>query len=126
MVGSTPESGRAGARLSSVDLEELDDLATALPGVRRTARDGVARWQLRGRLVARELDETHVVIRVPFDVRDALLHQYPHVFSVPARFVKHLMVVADLGAADAGTVEAALEDALESAWRLQSGGDLES
>ena len=67
--------------------------------------------------MARELDATHVAVRVPFDVRDALLHQHPDVFSVPPRFAKHMMVVADLGAGDDGAVE----DAVESAWRLQSG-----
>lgn len=63
-----------------------------------------------------ELDETHVAVRVPFDVRDALLHQHPEVFSVPPRFAKHMMVVADLGVGKDGAVE----DAVEAAWRLQS------
>jgi len=56
-----------------------------------------------------------VVVRVPFDVRDALLRQYPDVFSVPSRFAKHMMVVADLTAGDDGAVE----DAVTAAWRLQ-------
>jgi hypothetical protein len=101
-----------------VDLEGFDELATSRVGVRRTISGGKARWQLRGRLVARELDRTHVVVRVPFEVRDALLHQYPDVFSVPPRFLRHMMVVADLAVGDDG----ALEDAVESAWRLQSEG----
>jgi hypothetical protein len=99
-----------------VDLGGFDDLVTSLAGVRRTSA-GPARWQLRGRLVARELDATHVAVRVPFDVRDALLHQYPDVFSVPPRFAKHMMVVADLAAGDDGAVE----DAVAAAWRLQAG-----
>ena len=99
-----------------MDLGAFDDLATSLTGVRRTSAGGAARWQLKGRLVARELDDTHVVVRVSFDVRDALLHQHPGVFSVPPRFAKHMMVVADLAAGDDGAVE----DALESAWRLQA------
>ena len=37
--------------------------------------------------------------------------EYPEVFTVPGRFVKHMMVVADLTAADDGAVEAALEAA---------------
>lgn len=98
-----------------MDLPTFDELATSLPGVRRTSAGGAARWQCRGRLVARELDAEHVVVRVPFDVRDALLHQHPDVFSVPPRFARHMMVVADLVAGDDGAVE----DALISAWRLQ-------
>lgn len=72
--------------------------------------------------MARELDATHVVVRVPFDVRDALLHQHPDVFSVSPRFAKHMMVVADLAAGDDGAVE----DAVESAWRLQADPGVDS
>lgn len=103
-------------------LDAFNDLATSFVGVRRTSADGLARWQYKGRLVARELDATHAAVRVPFEVRDALLHQHPTVFSVPTRFTKHMMVVADL---DAGDHEA-VEDAVESAWRLQTQGDLDS
>ncbi len=102
-----------------MDLRDFDERATSLDGVRRTASGGATRWQLRGRLVARELDATHVVIRAAFDVRDRLLADHPQVFSVPNRFATHLMVVADLAAGDDGAVE----DALEAAWRLQ--GDVD-
>ena len=98
-----------------VDLVAFDAIATSLEGVRRTTAGGAARWQLRGRLVARELDATHVVVRVPFDVRDTLLRRRPGVFSLPRRFAKHMMVVADLDGGDDGAVE----DAVEAAWNLQ-------
>jgi hypothetical protein len=110
------------AKLPSVDLEAFDELASSFAGVRRTSAGGPARWQYRGRLVARELDATHVAVRVPFEVRDMLLRQRSAVFSVPSRFTKHMMVVADLAAGDDG----ALEDAVGSAWRLQSHADLDS
>lgn len=58
----------------------------------------------------------HVAVRVPFDVRDALLHHHPDVFSVPPRFAKHMIVVADLDAEDDGAVE----DAVTAAWRMQA------
>ncbi len=110
------------AKLPNVDLDAFSELATSLAGVRRTSAGGLARWQYQGRLVAREMDATHVAVRVPFDVRDALLHQHPNVFSVPPRFAKHMMVVADLDAGDDGSVE----DAVESAWRLQTQNDVDS
>ena len=97
-------------------MDAFDVVATSLDGVRRTSAGDLARWQCRGRLVARQLDATHVVVRVPFDVRDALLHQHPDVFSVPSRFAKHMMVVVDIAAGDDGAVE----HAVESAWRLQA------
>ena len=102
-----------------MDLAAFHGFATSLAGVRRTSTGGTARWQCNGRLVARELDATHVVVRVPFDVRDVLLRQHPDVFSVPPRFTKHMMVVADLDAGEDGAVE----DAVTSAWRLQTAGD---
>jgi len=101
-----------------VDLADFDALATSLAGVRRTTTGGAARWSLHGRLVARQLDDTHVVIRAELDVRESLVEQHPEVFTVPRRFVKHMMVVADLTAADDGAVE----DALEAAWSLQREG----
>ncbi len=102
-----------------MDLGQFDERAMSLEGVRRTASGGATRWQLRGRLVARELDATHVVIRVAFDVRDRLVEDHPAVFSVPRRFAKHMTVVADLDGGDDGAVE----DALEAAWRLQDDVD---
>ena len=98
-----------------VDLDDLARLAGALTDVRRTRRDGLSQWRYHGRLIARQLDDTHVVIRADFDVREELLRQSPGTFSVPNRYVKHMMVVADLATGDAG----AIEDALEAAWQLQ-------
>lgn len=101
-------------------MSAFHQLVTSRPGVRRAGR--ADRWVCRGRLVARAVDETHVVVRVPFDVRDVLRRQHPDVFSVPTRFAKHMMVVADLSAADDVAVEDAVEDAVEAAWRLQADG----
>ena len=98
-----------------MDLEGFDRAATSLEGVRRRTVDGAARWVFDGRLVARELDARHVVVRVPFEVRDELCARAPAVFEVPRRFRKHMMVVADLSAGD----DEVVEDALEAAWSLQ-------
>jgi hypothetical protein len=96
-------------------IDEIDGLAQPLTGVRRSAAGGLAQWRYHGRLVARQLDDTHLVIRADFDYRDELLRQFPGTFSVPARYRKHMMVVADLAGGDVGAVE----DALEAAWQLQ-------
>ena len=98
---------------------EVARLAEALAGVRRTAPEGLAVWRYHGRLVARQLDDAHLVIRADFDYRDSVVRQFPRTFSVPARYAKHMMVVADLAAGDAG----AIEDALEAAWQLQRSAD---
>jgi hypothetical protein len=102
-----------------VQMDDVARLAAALEGVRRTAPEGLAEWRYDGRLVARQLDDTSLLIRADFDYRDSILRQFPGSFSVPTRYVKHMMVVADLAAGDAG----AIEDALEAAWQLQRTGD---
>ena len=78
----------------------------------------MAEWRYHGRLVARQLDDVHLVIRADFNYRDSILRQFPGTFSVPAHFIKHMMVVADFASGDAG----AIEDALEAAWQLQRSG----
>ena len=98
-------------------LAELSRLAAQLEGVVERRRGGLLEWRYRGRLVARQLDGSHVVIRASFDFRDLLLQSFPETFSAPGRFAKHMMIVADLenGNADA------IEDAVIGAWELQSG-----
>jgi hypothetical protein len=106
-------------KLTVLQIGEVARLAAALAGVRRTAADGLAQWRYHDRLVARQIDDTHLVIRCDFDYRDLLLRQFPDTFSVPARYSKHMMVVADLASGEAG----AIEDALEAAWQLQRSAD---
>jgi hypothetical protein len=98
-------------------LEDLSRLVTQLQGVSESRRDGLLDWRYHGRLVARQLDDDHVVIRASFEFRDLLLHLFPETFSVPARFAKHMMIVANL---EHGNPDA-IEDAAIAAWELQSG-----
>jgi hypothetical protein len=96
-------------------MSDVARVVAALAGVRLTAPKGLAEWRYHGRLVVRQLDNAHVVIRADFDYRDSLLRQYPETFSVPSRYIKHMMVVADVARGDADAVE----DAVEAAWLLQ-------
>jgi len=100
-----------------VTLDDLRRLVAQLDGVSERRREGLLDWRFHGRLVARQLDETHVVIRATFEFRDFLLHSFPETFSVPERFARHMMVVADLEQGNAD----AIEDAVIGAWELQSG-----
>ena len=102
-----------------MDLDEFHDVVMALDGVRRTSSGGAARWTYQGRLVARQLDNTQVVVRVPFDVRDALVRRHPDAFTVPNRFTKHMKVVVDLERAP----DDAVEEAVVAAWDLQAAHD---
>ena len=102
-----------------MQMDDVARLAEGLAGVRSTTRHGLTEWRYHGRLVARQLDDLHLVIRAEFGYRDSLLRKFPGTFSVPARYRKHMMVVADLASGDAGAVE----DALEAAWQLQWSAD---
>ena len=102
-----------------MDISEVASLAGALAGVRGTTSGGRAQWRYRGRLVARQLDDGHLVIRADFDYRALVVREFPGTFSVPARFARHMMVVADLAAGDRG----AIEDAIAAAWELQRRAD---
>jgi hypothetical protein len=100
-------------------IDEVARRAEALTGVRRSTVDGLAQWRYHGRLVARQLDDAHLVIRADFDYRASVLQHFPETFSVPTRYRKHMMIVADLADGDPG----AIEDALEAAWQLQRTAD---
>ena len=96
---------------------DISDLAADLDGVTERHRNGLLQWRYHGRLVARQLDATHIVIRASFDSREFLLRAFPETFTVPRRFEKHMMIVADL---EIGNPDA-VEDAVIGAWELQSG-----
>jgi hypothetical protein len=98
-----------------MDMPQFEALARRLDGVRTGRAGGLLHCRYHGRLVGRQIDQMHVVIRCSFDLRERWLEQFPETFSVPARFAKHMMIVADLGGD-----EGAIEDALIAAWRLQS------
>ncbi len=95
---------------------DLSRLAARLEGVTERRRNGLLEWRYRGRLVARQLDHAHVVIRASFDARDFLLQSFPETFTVPRRYRKHMMIVADLETGNADAVE----EAVIGAWELQS------
>ncbi len=100
-----------------MSLADLSRLADQLNGVAERRRNGLLEWRYQGRMVARQLDHGHVVIRATFDFKDFLLQSFPETFSVPKRYRKHMMIVADLETGNADAVE----DAMIGAWELQSG-----
>ncbi len=59
------------------------------------------------------------MIRSEFGYRDGVLSESPEPFSVPPRFAKHMMVVADVVDGDLDAVA----DAIEAAWQLQRSAD---
>jgi hypothetical protein len=107
-------AGASPVTLGSVRIDEVDEFASSLAGVRRTGHPGQRKWLLEGRLVAREDMAGSLIIRVDFAERERLLERHPETFGVPPRCEKHMKVQADLDG-DA----AAIKDAIRLAWRLQ-------
>jgi hypothetical protein len=100
--------------LGRVRIEDVDAVATSLPGVRRSGRPGRLTWRVGGRLVVREDVPGTLVVRVGLADRERLLAQHPETFGVPPHFEKHLKMQVDLDG-DAG----AIRDAIRLAWSLQ-------
>jgi hypothetical protein len=99
-----------------IDLERLAAHGLGLAGVRERTSAGRRGWYVDGRLVMRPEDADVVVVRCDIGERERLLVDHPETFSVPPRFAKHMMIVADV----AGNPDA-IEDAVIEAWEMQSG-----
>lgn len=97
----------------------MSGIVLALDGVKESRAGGLLRWTLDGRLVARQYDETSIVIRVGFEERERLLHAHPDLFFVPPRFDAHLKVVLRLPDADPAVVDSAVR----AAWNFQRDAD---
>jgi len=102
-----------------VDLADVSGIALGLDGVKESRAGGSLRWTLDGRLVARQHDDSSIVIRIGFDERERLLRTHPDLFFVPPRFDAHMKVVLRLADADSAVVESALR----SAWNFQRDAD---
>jgi len=98
-----------------VKVEEVAVHATSLAGVRERECDGLLRWHVGNRLVARQEDATTLVVRADFDDRERLLEEHPESFSVPPRIEGHQKVLADLRRGDPDAVRRAVTQA----WELQ-------
>lgn len=64
--------------------DDLSRLAARLDGVSESHRDGLLHWRFRGRLVTRQLDDGHIVIRASFEFRDFLLQSFPESSPCPS------------------------------------------
>jgi hypothetical protein len=98
-----------------LELADVSQIALAMDRVRESSVRGRLRWSLSGRLVARELDASSIVIRTGFAEREELLAAHPTTFFVPPRFDAHMMVVARLSDGDPVAIAAAIR----AAWELQ-------
>jgi len=95
--------------------EDVGTFAESLPGVKRKGTAEHPAWYVHDRLVARLLDPTTLLVRVPLTRREALLESHPTGFGVPPRFEAHHKVEAYLDRAS----PAAVHEAIRLAWEMQ-------
>lgn len=98
-----------------MDIIEVSNHAGNLDGVRRKECEGLLRWYVDNRLVARQEDAETLLIRSDFDDRERLVDSHPATFSVPPAIEGHMKVLADLRRGDPG----AIREAVTAAWELQ-------
>lgn len=95
--------------------EEVGAFAESLPQVKRKGTAEQPAWYVHDRLVARLVDPSTLLVRVPLDRRESLLAAHPAAFGVPPRLEAHHKVEAYLDHASAQAVRTAIE----LAWDLQ-------
>jgi hypothetical protein len=98
--------------------DRVERLLAGLDGVRLHDDPRGRRWCVRNRLVARQVDESTLLIRADFKPREDLLDRHPGTFSMRPNLEAHRKVLADLGHGD---IEAVC-GALMAAWLLQRPG----
>lgn len=91
--------------------EEVDAYVSSLGGCRLKPRG----WYLDDRLVARFLDATTLLVRVPVERREELTERWPDAFGIPPRMETHHKIEAYLDRAPAQAVK----EAIRLAWEFQ-------
>jgi hypothetical protein len=95
--------------------QQVEQFLAGLDGVRLHDDPRGRRWCVRNRLVARQVDESTLLIRADFESREDLLDKHPGTFSMRPDLEAHMKVLADIGHGDI----AAVSDALTAAWQMQ-------
>lgn len=95
--------------------EEVAAYCRSLPGCKRKGSEQQPAWYVRDRLVARLVDPTTLLVRVPLDRREDLVERFPESFGIPPRYEAHHKVEAYLERAE----PAAVREAIRLAWEFQ-------
>ena len=94
---------------------EVEQFLDGLEGVRVHQDRRGRRWCVRNRLVARQVDESTLLVRAAFDGREDLLDRHPTTFWMRPELEAHMKVLADVAGGDVADVR----EALRAAWELQ-------
>ena len=91
--------------------DEVDAYVSSLGGCRHKPGG----WYLNDRLVARFVDATTLLVRVPVERREVLVERWPDAFGIPPRMEAHHKIEAYLDRAPARAVK----EAIRLAWEFQ-------
>ena len=110
--------GTRGYRAAMATLNDVRELALALPGVEERTSFGTPAFFVRGRLFARIREDLETVaVKMEFEERERRLAAEPDVFRLTDHYLKYPMVLVMLDSADRGQLGQILEaaHAMESA-----------
>jgi hypothetical protein len=111
----TGNPARRDTYCSNVTHDEVGVFVESLQQVKRKGTAAHPAWYVHDRLVARLIDPTTLLVRVPLSKRESLLASYPTSFGLPPRFEAHHKVEAYLDRAE----PTAIRTAIELAWEMQ-------
>jgi hypothetical protein len=103
----------------TTDLDEVREMALALPGVEESTMHGVPSWKVRGKLLAcpalhRSAGPDSLVVRIDLADRERLVEEEPDVYYVTDHYLNHPMVLVRLSRIDRNS----LKDLLGMVWRF--------
>jgi hypothetical protein len=106
-----------GKRARSLGIEDVRELALALPDTSEKPSYGTPGFRVADKLFARVLDDfASIVVFVDLDQREMLVASQPQIFSVTPHYQGYPMVIVQLATVGRGL----LADLLEEAWRLRA------
>jgi hypothetical protein len=94
---------------------QVEQFLAGLDGIRLHDDPRGRRWCVQNRLVARQVDESTLLIRTNFEPREDLLDKHSGTFSIRPNLEAHRKILADIGHGDM----AAVCSALAVAWEMQ-------
>ncbi len=94
-------------------IDDVRAIALSLPETDERPSYGTPGFRVKNKLFARDREDGTVVIRVTFDVREALVASAPHVFEVTPHYASYPWVLVHLANVD----RAWLRELLVEAWK---------
>lgn len=103
----------------TTDLDDVREMALALPGVEESTMHGAPSWKVCGKLLAcpalhRSTEPDSLVVRIARAEREMLVEEDPEVYYVTDHYLNHPMVLVRLSRIE----RSSLKELLGKAWHF--------